>query len=202
MTDLKKQFENQTIGQIEKEIKSDLEKSISARKDAYLILYYLKTSSRYKENPLYAKSSFKTYLEDVYTMRENSFNESVTAFLKYPKECKKYSVGVITKIRRECGSKKEKEVLKEIVKKAKSLKTPIKRSQIQTIIESHAKPKAEKKPAYKTLYNNELRSHQATKERYAEAVKELKAAREQIEKLKVTILSFREVVEEKEVEMA
>jgi hypothetical protein len=200
MTDLKNKYKNQTIGQIEKLIKSDLEKSIDARREAYLALYHLKTSGRYKENPLYAKSSFKVYLDEVYTIRENSFNESVTAYLKYPEECKSFSVGVISRIRRDCGAKKEKTVMKEIVTKAKSLKVPIKREQIRKIIEAHAKPKSPVKPAYKTLYNNELRAHQVTKDRYDDAIKELKAARKQIEKLKITILSFREVVEPREAE--
>ncbi|MBC8438176.1 MAG: hypothetical protein H8D87_00615 [Deltaproteobacteria bacterium] len=198
MTDLKKKYENQTIGQIEKQVKSDLEKSIDARKDAILTIYYLKTSSRYKENPLYAKSSFKVYLGDVYMMRENSFNESVTAFLNYPKESARWSVGLVSKVRRDCGAKKEKEVFKEIKQKEKDLKTPIKREQIQKIIESHTNPKVkgDKKPEYKTLYTNELRAHQATKERLTETINELKSARDQIEKLKITILSFRYVFEE------
>ena len=204
MTDLKTKFEKKTIGQIEKEIKGNLEKSIEARKDAYLALNELKRSGRYKENPLYAKSSFKVYLEEVYTIKETSFTESVIAFKKYPNECKKLNVGVITKIRRVCGAKNASQVFKEIAAKEKTLKTPIKRGQIENIIEAHAKPRAEvkAKPDYQTLYNSERRAHQATKDMYTETIEELKAARNQIERLKTTILSFREVVGERELEVA
>lgn len=189
--DLKKQFEEMTITQLEKEIKSKIETSGEARRDATFILYYLKASGRFKENPLYSKSSFKTYLEDVHSIREGTFNENVMAYTKYPKEAVSLGVGLVSSIQRKCGATKTKKVLNEINIKKKSLKTPIKRAQIATIISSHAKPVPPKQPGYKALYDEELRLHQITKTRYDAAMAELKVAREQIEKLKATVLKLK-----------
>lgn len=164
MKDLKEKYEKQTIEQIESQIKKDYEKSAKARMDATLALYYLKSSGRYKENPLYSKSSFKVYLEEVHMRRENTFNDEVHAYMNYPKEAVKWSPGVVAKVRRECGAKKEKEVFKEVNKKEKSLKTPIQRHQIQKIITAHAKPKPKRKwNDYKAMYNAEVKAHQITK---------------------------------------
>jgi len=107
---------------LKKDIKISIESSLESRKNATFALYHLKTSGRFKENPLYKKSSFASYLEGVYNIREGSFNESVRAFLTFPKESVKYGVGLVSKIHRKCGSSKEKQVLKEIKEKEKALK--------------------------------------------------------------------------------
>ena len=207
MTDLK-QFETMTIVEIESKIKSNNMLSLEARKESILALLYLKRSGRYKENKLYAKSSWKNYLLDFHNIRENSFNESARAFDKYSKEACKYGVGLVAKITRECGVKKEKEVLKEIKDTQKKLKTPIKRAKIKEIIYKHSKPEQPKAPGYKTRYIEEVRLHQITKTRHDEAISELKAAHVQIEKLKATILKLKkfkdvfDAINEKEPEMA
>ena len=193
--DPNKKYEKKTITQLEKEIKSKIEKSSEARKDATLMLYYLKTSGKFKENPLYSKSSFKTYLEDVYSIREGSFNDTVRAYVKFPKESIDFSVGLISSIYRKCGAIKERKVVDEIIAKKESLKTPIKRAQIAKIISKHAKPVPPKKPGYKALYDEELRQHQVTKELYQDAVTELKKSKEQVEKLKRTILGLRAIAD-------
>jgi len=198
MSDLKKKYEKKTINQIEKEIKTNNSLSIEARKNSILALMYLRDSKRYKENPLYRKSSFENYLMGFYNIKIGTFLESARAFNKHPKESVKYGVGLVSKIGRVCGAVKEKTVLKEINDADKKAKIPLKRDKIESIIQKYAKLKPPAKPGYKELYVNEMKRHQITKDRYNETIKELKAAKEQIEKLKVTILSFREVVEELE----
>jgi len=190
-----KNLEKKTITQIEKEIKSKIELSAIARKEATMMLYSLKTSGRYKENKLYSKSSFKTYLEDVYSIREGTFNESVRAYRLFPEEACTYSVGLISSINRKCGAIQERKVIAEINAKAERLKTPIKRAQIAEVIMKYAKPAPEKKPNYKAKYEAELGRHQKTKELYREAVEELKAAKIQINRLKKTVLGLRAVAE-------
>ena len=187
-----KAYDKKTLSQIEKEIKVNNELSIEKKKDAMFALHYLKTSSRYKENPLYKNSSFKTYLMDVHNMRETTFTENIRAFTWFPKESAKFGVGLMSAIHRKCGAEKEKKVVKEINEKAKALKTPIKRGQIQAIIETHAKP-VHKNPEYKSLYNNELREHQRTKDRLRGALTELTAAKDQIKRLKETIVGMRDM---------
>ena len=190
MTNLKK-FEKMTIIEIENEIKSKNILSLEARKESILALLYLKRSGRYKENKLYAKSSFKNYLLNFYNIREKTFNESARAFDKFPKESVKYGVGLVSKVKRKCGAKKEKEVLKEIKAADKKAKKPIERAKIDEIIYKHSKPEQAKGPGYKTRYIEEARLHQITKTRYDEAIAELKAATDQIGKLKATILKLK-----------
>jgi len=190
MTNLK-QYENMAITEIEKQIKSNNELSLEARKTSILALLYLKRSGRYKENPLYSKTSFKNYLLNFYNIREKTFDESARAFDKFPKESVKYGVGLVSKITRACGVKKEKEVLEEIKEAQKKLKTPIKREKIDEIIYKHSKPVEAKGPGYKTRYIEEARLHQITKTRYDTAIAELKVARDQIEKLKATVLKLK-----------
>jgi len=193
--DLKKKYEKKTITQIEKEIRSKIEDSNMARMDATLLLYHLKTSGRFKENPLYSKSNFKTYLEEVYSIRETTFNDAVRAYTLHPKESTTFSVGLVSSIYRKCGVIKERAVLDEIKNKQKSLKTPIKRAQIAKIISKHSKPVPPKKPGYKSLYDEELRKHQKTKEMYQDALTDLKAAKDQIGKLQRTIIGLREIAD-------
>jgi len=137
-----------------------------------------------------------------YNIKIGTFLESAKAFNKHPKESVKYGVGLVSKISRICGAVKEKKVLDEINDADKKAKIPLKRDKIEAIIQKYAKPKPPAKPGYKELYVNEMKRHQITKDRYLETVKELKDAKKQIEKLKTTILSFREVVKERELEMA
>ena len=190
-----KNLEKMTIAQIEKEIKETIYGSALARREATMMLYKLKISGRYRENPLYDKSSFKVYLEDVYGIRIGTFNDAVRAYRKFPEESCAFSVGLVSSIYRKCGVFKEKKVMDEIVAKKDSLKTPIKRAQINKIIAKHAKPVPKKAPGYKAMYESELRAHQKTKEAYRYTLEELKAAKNQIAGLKKTVLSLKALVE-------
>jgi len=184
---LKQKYEKKTIAQIEKSIKLNFEKSMGLKLEAMLGLYFLKTSKRYKENPLYKKSSFKVYLESVYNMREGTFDDSIRAALRFPDEATKYGIGLVAKVFRDCGFKKEKIVFKEIAIKAKQLKTPIKRGQIDTIIKKYAKPLPPAKPAYKELYVTEKAAHDNLIAQYNDLMTAYKSAQEQIKFLKKSI---------------
>lgn len=187
---VKKKYDGKKIEEIEKEIKSNKVLSLKAKKGAILALLYLRNSGRYKENPMYWKSSFENYLLGFYNIKLNTFMEDARAFSKFEKESLKYGVGLVSKVERKCGQKKQKAVLAEIQKADKDLKKPIQKAKIETIIQKHAKPILPKND-YKTMYLNEVRGHEITKQRYADATQELKKAKEQIEKLKAAVLELR-----------
>lgn len=187
---VKKKYDGKKIEEIEKEIKSNKVLSLKAKKGAILALLYLRNSGRYKENPMYWKSSFENYLLGFYNIKLNTFMEDARAFSKFEKESLKYGVGLVSKVERKCGQKKQKTVLAEIQRADKDLKKPIQKAKIETIIQKHAKPILPKND-YKTMYLNEVRGHEITKQRYADATQELKKAKEQIEKLKATVLELR-----------
>ena len=189
----KEKYDQKKINEIEKEIRQSNELSLEARKTAIFTLRYLEVTGRYKENAIYRKSSFKEYLIGQFCIRETTYRESFRAFDKFGEASIKYGVGLISKVFRECGTKKERQVIEEIQKAEKASKVPILKSKIETIIQKHAKPSPPAKPGYKTLYVSEAKQHEITKKRLREAVQELRLAKEQIEKLKATILKMKPV---------
>jgi len=188
---MKKEFEKMTIVEIENEIREKNRLSLEMRGKAVLLLLQLRNSGRYKENPLYRKSSFENYLLGVFNIRYTTFLESARAYEKYPKESAKYGVGLVAKVHRACGVLKECKVIEEINAADKAAKTPLKRDKIEAIIQKYAKPTPPAKPGYKTLYVAEAKAHERTKEMYKVSQADLKQAREQIEKLKATILDLK-----------
>lgn len=191
--EFRKKYDRKKINEIEKEIKTSNELSLEARKTAIFALRYLEVTGRYKENSVYRKSNFKEYLLGYFCIRETTYRESFRAFDKFDEATVKYGVGLISKVLRECGTQKEKQVIEEIQKADKALKAPIQKAKIETIIQKYAKPTPPAKPGYKALYVAEVRSHERTKEQYTEALRELKEARKQIEKLKNTVMELRPV---------
>jgi hypothetical protein len=183
---LKKKYDGKGIDEIEGEIETSKSLSLDGQRGMIFALSYLKSSSRYKENPIYRSASFENYLKGMFNMRLNTFYERERAFVHYPKETEKYGVGLVAKVKRKCGAKKEKTVFNEIREAQKKLKTPIKADQIETIIKKNSPP-PKGKPIfidYKAKYFREEEAHRETK-------KQLVEARTQIEKLKATVLELR-----------
>ena len=135
---LNKMYDGKKIEEIETEITGKHDLLIETQKDMIFALSSLKMTNRYKENPLYRESSFKEYLLGMFNMRENNFYEMERAFIQFPKEARLYGVGLVAKVRRKCGAKKERAVFAEIAIMQGTLKTPIKREKIESIIEKHA----------------------------------------------------------------
>jgi len=190
--ELNKLYEKKTIKEIEGSIKENNQLSLEARRDAIFALAYLEYSGRHKENPMYRKSNFESYLRGVYNIRMNTYRDAKRSFMKYEAETVKYGVGLVSKIYRTCGAMQEQKVLDDIQATEKGLKSPIKCDKIESIIQKYAKPLPPAKPGYKMLYINEMKQHQITKDLYKEALLELKEAMARIEKLKSTIFKLRQ----------
>ena len=183
---LKKMYDGKKIGEIEAEARKNHGLSTEAQGRMIEALSYLRMSGRHKENPKHKNSSFWSYLMDQFNMREKTFREMERAFTYFPEETKLYSVGMVAKVRRNCGAKKEKAVFAEIAKAQGKLKTPIKREKIKAIIQANSPVEKKKDPVidWRGRYVAEVEAHSETKN-------QLSAAREQIEKLKKTVLELR-----------
>ena len=184
--ELRQRYDVMKIGEIESEIKEKHGLSFAAQKEVIYALSYLRASGRYKENPQYRKSSFETYILGQYNMKVGTFLENERAVLHYPEVAEKYGIGLVAKVHRKCGVKKAAQVFREIKEVQGSLKTPIKRAKIESVIEKHSAPLKPKVPAidWRERYEREAAAHMDTK-------RELKEARAQIERLKATVLELR-----------
>ena len=180
---LKKKYDGKKIGEIEREIEQNRGISFEARRAMIEAISYLKTSSRFKENSQYLKSSFETYLKGQYNMRLGTFLENERAVIHYPEVAKRYGIGLVAKVYRECGPKKEATVFREI--KALGDKGPVKQARIETIITKHSPAPRIKPPVidWHPKYEAEAKAHRETKKLLIEAKK-------QIEKLKATVIEL------------
>ena len=182
--ELEKKYEGKKIGEIEAEIGKNQDLSFDAQKRMTLALSYLRITNRYKENPQYKNSTFETYLKGQFNMRLGTFLEKERAIIRFPEEAKKYGIGLVAKVKRVVGAKKESAVFKEI--KESQGKLPIKQAKIEAIIQKYAPAKEKKAPAvnWKMKYDLEVLAHMETKTA-------LQTAKAQIEKLKATVLELR-----------
>jgi len=185
MEKLKENYGKLTIKQLE-ERALKLQHSIVEEKGRFIeILAYIELTRLWRKNPLHSKSSFAVYLADIYNLRIGTYRREKTAFLNFPDEAKKYGVGVVARIQKDCGAVNTKIVLKELDEKVVALKTPIKREQIETIILKHTPPKTEKSTLPKAYWE----------ERAMKAEKELQASRARIKELEAQLERQRPFIE-------
>ena len=96
-------------------------------------LQYLEVSKRYKENKVYSRASFKSYLDGEFNMHESTYRELVRAYIRHPDETLKFGVGVVRKATQLCGLRAKKAFTK--IEKAKT------HAQIERIIQKHRNAK-------------------------------------------------------------
>lgn len=194
-----KVYEKLKIDEIESKIETAFKSSRESQKEMYMMLYYLYTSKRFRENPRYKKASFDSYLNDRFTMRMGTFREGVRAFSNYADFAVEYGAGLVTKISNTCGFKKVSKVISEIEKEEKQHKIPMTRMKIEAVIQKYAKPKIEKKITdWHAMYEAEAAAHEQTRIALGEARLTIKELNDQIRKLKVTaerITDIRAIIE-------
>ena len=136
-------YKNVSIEKLENRAETQRKNASSNRKEFIEILFYLRQTSRFKENPQYKNSSFSTYLRDKWMMSEFAFDQERVAYIGFPKETEALGPGVVTEAVKKCGgAKKAKVVLDKIVKVDEKLKNGVKREKIQEIIQENIVPKS------------------------------------------------------------
>jgi len=182
---LKAKYDSQPIKAIEKEAKTTQVQAKDVYGNFVEILFYLERTQRFKENPLYKKSTFNGYLSFEYGLLYNSYHEKRLAMSNFPEFSKKYTPQLYSAIKKKCGSDKVAGVVKEIEAKDAKLKRPLDRAGIQEIIDKNrkpVKPKAEK-PDVKMLQDKVITFQESSKK----LEKVVMTKDEQITKLKATV---------------
>lgn len=184
----KNKFDKFSINELETKVEESAKESRDAIKMQIEVLFYLKTTGRYKENKRYEKSRFYDYVEDRFNIRQGTYMEMQMAYIKFPKETREFGVGVVSRVMRDCGAVKAKSVLEKLNTAQETSKTILKRAKIEGIIQSNAKPKPIKKESmdWKAMYEREKAAHESTRQSLRVALEKVKELEEQITKLKVT----------------
>ena len=162
---LKAKYDNQPIKAIEKEAKT----TQGQAKDVYFgfieILFYLERTQRFKENPLYKKSSFHQYLSFEYGVRFTTYHDTRLALGNFPEFSKKFTPQLVTSIRQKCGAVKLPHIINEIEVKDDGSKKPLTREGIQIIIDKNKKPLKPKseKPNIKVLQDKVITFQESLK---------------------------------------
>lgn len=192
--DIKKEFDNKKIIEIERSADASAQKAISGRKEFIRALYYLEHTGRYKENATYKNAKFDKYLNDRFCMRLTTYESERWTFVNFPDESETIGKiyagpGLVASIKKKCGTKKVAAVLGEIKKADGARKTPLTRDGIQKIIDRHRKPA---RTANKSLSAVVLeKKYDKIKDENIRLHKTIKEQNEQIGKLKATVLEYK-----------
>lgn len=183
-------YKKMKIEDIEKTVDVSVKQSRQSLTTVYETLEYLRTSKRFRENQMYKKATFWEYIEDRFTIREKTFRENVDAFLKYPEESLEFGVGLVSRVKRQCGKKNAKRVFQKIKVEQEKRKRPLRRDQIDNIINAES-PKIKRSiTAWREMYKAEKIAHEQTRAALKEAMNEIDRKDTQIEKLKEAVYSF------------
>ena len=183
---LKEKYDGLTIGKVEKQVESSKNIYESTMRGMFATLYYLERTGRFKENRKYKKETFQTYLHDRFGIRPGTYYNSLRALIKYPDSVERHGIGLVKKVMRVCDERVHSAVFDEL--SAPSIKT---RPQKDVIIENHKKPAADRQPA-DTVTG--LRAEVDRKNKIiAEQAKTIKEMADRIEKLKQTVLSYKNI---------
>ncbi|MBA4369850.1 MAG: hypothetical protein C0403_19655 [Desulfobacterium sp.] len=177
---LKEKYKNKDIIEIESLIEKTKINVESEREKLISLLFYLESTHRWRENPLYKNTIFPDYIKAKYNMTFNQYHAEKMAFIVFPKEVKKIGLGNTTRAIKNCGVYKAKETFKIIEKEKKPTN-----EKIIEIIKRHTPQKPiQIKPNISELKEKE--------ERYIGIMKTDRQTIEdletQIEKLKGTII--------------
>ena len=142
--ELKNRYREKKLSVIESFALQYRDQSIELRKDFIMALYYLQFTRRFRENPAYKKESFEAYVNDIFHLRIGTFNQERWAFIKHESSSIKHGPGLITKIKKVCGSLNVKKVIDKIEDAESKRKTPLPRNKKEAIILNHALPVKDK----------------------------------------------------------
>jgi len=154
LAELKKEFDGVPIGFIEKRYREAAALATENIQRQVEILFYLESTQRWRENKIYAKSDFATYLKDQGNMTPATYQGTRIAMARFPEEVRKRGIGLVRSIKEKCGSGNTKIVLDEI--KAEEVKQgrDLRRDEISGFVQKHKIPamlKRENRPTRSAL---------------------------------------------------
>lgn len=192
--ELKKKYDGKAIAEIESGCKKLVEKSVDNRKEFILGLYYLERTKRFKENKIYANSTFESYIRTMYNLRYNTYNKERFGFIAHPAAAQKWGVGLIAKIQNVCGAGKVSDVMGKI-----DATKNITHEQIGKIIGTNAKERPVK-PLVETKRDIETENIKRGKT-IAEYIQTINEKDAQIARMRQTILTLKAENEELKIQI-
>lgn len=184
--DLKSKYDGKQIDEIESIATATQNSANTARREFVEILFYLRHTKRYRENPQYSKATFGAYIRGVYMMSETTFEQERKMYICFASETKKFGPGVVSKAVKRLGATKAVKVLKRLPQN-----TRIER--INTVIESEA-PKKKPAPAADIRTRDQLLSEiESLKADVRERDRIIAERDEQIAKLKASLMVYKEI---------
>lgn len=156
--------------------------------DLIVLLIYLKTSGRYKENKAYERTTFYDYCWDRFGVNRSTFMKMQKAYVKHPEETKKFGPGKVIDALDRCGPIRGAKALNEMAQVEASGKN-LDSAKKEKIIQKYENPTIKKTYIdWRAMYENEAASHEKTKKDMEETVSKLKELEEQNEKLKAAVV--------------
>lgn len=190
LDELKTKYSGKKISAIEKVADSAFSQSVEGRKSFILALYYLERTSRFKENKIYTKASFDSYIRDRFNLLPHNYHAERKAFIAHPVEVKALGIGDVVKVMKKCGPLKVPQVLEAVKKASEGRKSPLPREKRHEIYKKFAKP-VPKKPKAKTA-----KAVQSDLDRALDTIKHqnktITAQVAQIEKLKIAVTDYKD----------
>ncbi len=193
---LKKKYDGKSLKEVEKSLDGFNTKSHENRKAFIMGLYYLKCSTRYKEDKRYKTTSFENYALERHNIGDRRFRDELNAFVQHEPETKSLGVGMVIKIKKKCGAKKAPVVLKKIAAIEKEVKRPLDRQQINSVIWDNRKPGKEKKAKTGPTMAEFKADLNSTRKELSTKYNIIKEQADQIGKLQKTVAARDEMVVE------
>lgn len=147
-------FERMDIHDLEILVFNGRGDEVDAQRRYVATLAYLRNSKRYRENPTYAKSNFKEYLEGRFNIKHKQFEEMEAIYIAYPEEAQKYGVGQVLKAQKTAGKKALPKIFEALEAKQQKQKKPLSAKQATAVIETFIPiPKEGERTNWKQLYD-------------------------------------------------
>lgn len=132
LEELKAKYDTEQISEIELSCQNNIKSIGENRKEFILKLYYLERTKRFKENKIYANSSFSIYINNVFNLRYSTYNKERFAYIAFPELTIKYGSGLVNKVKQKCGIDKIATVF-DLINKTVN----VNHNQIEAIIDKH-----------------------------------------------------------------
>jgi len=188
---LNKKYQKKTIGEIEELADKKLKNTLTSREQFVELIDYVRMNERWVENSIYKDSTFEEYLMGRFQITKGSFMLERKSFVKFPDATKKYGVGIVTKIIKDCGNVDAGMVIDSIEAEDKKLKNGITHAKIIQFINKKKKKKPAPKKSIRLPYA-ELEAENANHmKKIRELEKEINDKDIQIQSLKDTLLMFK-----------
>jgi len=194
-----------TIAEIETLARGSADSYKKHWKDFLNIMSYIERTRRWRENPDFAKTSFDTYIHDVYGVSYSRYYNDKMVYVRYPEEAGVYGPAPLVYTERRLGKGKIPEIIDKAEKIRKKEKIGIKPA-FKKAVEEHSKkhPEDDKYLQKKIKQTQKVCPECLEKDKVIKALmKENEELRDQVAKLKdalnrdkTTITKFKEWVED------